>query len=220
LPKKEISVKFMLGIQNSFSKVTESLNLGINKWNSTPRKILFILREAYGEKNGDDFDLRKLIRDEWKGPKYKMWRIISYIAYAIQHSSCHSIPQRPEDTTAYSMAKDALFSSAVINVKKSDGNSSSKPEEIAWYAKTDGIFIKRQIELINPHIIICGNVWQALKHLWPESTNIYGLIWMINKTYVVDYYHPANHWPHDLNYYPIACMLQNTGAFGKCEYGN
>ena len=42
------------------------------RWNSVPRKVLFLLKEAYDSReDAPDWDLCELIRDEWGGPNTK-----------------------------------------------------------------------------------------------------------------------------------------------------
>ena len=61
--------------------------------------------------------------------------------------------------------KLALQEIAVINLKKSGGKSSSDYDEIAEYAKYDCEEIKKEFELMDPDIIICGFTFYVLKDI-------------------------------------------------------
>ncbi len=44
------------------------------RWFNAKRKVLFMLKEAYGDKDSEEsYDLRAKIREEWRGPKYNLW---------------------------------------------------------------------------------------------------------------------------------------------------
>jgi len=179
------------------------------RWESAPSKVLLLLKEAYGEPDGhNDWDLCEVIRDQWWGPKYKVWWTAASWVYAAQHVT--SLPPFPDDEPTWEKATAAFLGSAFINVKKSGGSSRSDVDDISSYAQQDGDLIKRQLELINPQIIICGNTWSAVKHLYPDAKQIYDLVWATGSRLVVDFWHPANQFPYQLNYYALACLLQNA----------
>lgn len=185
-----------------------------NKWKYVQCRVLFINKEAYDDKKpNQDWDLRELIRDNWKGPAFKIWWLIAYWAYAIHNWKSCRIPQMPNTKEEYELASKALLSSAAINVKKSDGKKSSDNDEINDYVKKDGIFIKKQIELIDPQIIICGNVWEHIKeHIWPEATERYHMVYKADKYIFIDLWHPSNPYPNNLNYYTLCAVLHASGV--------
>lgn len=175
------------------------------RWFRTHQKVLLLLKEAYGEHEGElKWDLCKLIREEWKGPKHHIWHQAASWCYAAQNikSNDKRFPTKEE-------AADALLQAAFINIKKSDGLSASDNEEIARYAQKDGDLIKRQIELIEPAIILCGNTWSAVKYLWPEAQEDYDMVWKTENFTFVDFWHPAGRFPDGLAYYALVCLLQN-----------
>lgn len=186
------------------------------RWSQAPRKVLFILREAYGDPTDTEgWDLRTVIR-EWDGPKYKIWWTVSYWAYALHRASLHSVPPFPVDATAFKAARQALLSCAAINIKKSGGKSSSDLDDLASYANSDGIFIRRQVDLIAPQIVVCGNVWSLIQRFWPDARQVYDAVWEAGGRTIIDFWHPANQFPNQLNYYALAALLQNSGALGRC----
>ncbi|MGA2226091.1 MAG: hypothetical protein ABSH41_16770 [Syntrophobacteraceae bacterium] len=188
-----------------------------SRWFRAPRKILFILREAYGEPDDTEgWDLREVIREEWQGPKGKVWWTVSYWAYGILTATPHQLPPFPSDDVAYNAAKEALLSTAAINIKKSGGKSSSDWDDLVSYVNEDGEFIRQQVELINPQIAVCGNVWSLIQHLWQDAQQLYDGVWIANGRVFIDFWHPANYqFPNQLCYYALSALLQNSGALNR-----
>jgi len=182
------------------------------RWIAAKRKVLFVLREAYDKKNRPEgFDLCGKIRDQWKGPRKKIWWTVAAWAYAAHQGSAQRIPllsRKSEPDQA-----SALLASAVANVKKSGGKSTSDPVEIGQCAKTDGQFLSRQVEIINPDIVICGGTWPDIKYLWQQDAEqVYDHVFRVKNRFFVRFWHPANRYPSRLNYYALACLLQNSGC--------
>ena len=97
-----------------------------NCWSTVGRRVLFLAKEAYGDLgHGKSPDLPKLVREEWKGPKYKFWWTLGYWAYGIQRLTKGSIPISPMVGELWGDVTEAILGSAVVNVKKSGGQSSS-----------------------------------------------------------------------------------------------
>lgn len=69
----------------------------------------------------------------------------------------------------YRAVRDDLLSRiAVVNIKKSSGAKSSDMKDIMSYAEWDKDFLKEQIELIKPTVIVCGGTYEMLRHIYPE----------------------------------------------------
>jgi hypothetical protein len=187
------------------------------RWEKAPRKLLLILREAHGEpEETEGWDLRDVIRKDWGGPKYKVWWTVAYWAYLVHKGSVHRVPPFPADDSAWNAAREALLSAAAINIKKSSGKLSSDWDNLKMYAKTDGQLIRRQVDLIDPQIVICGNLWPLIENLWPDAKDIYGPTCLADGRFFIDFWHPANQFPDDLNYFALAHLLQSSGALGRC----
>ena len=181
------------------------------RWNKSKIKLLFLLKEAYSNPaRPEDFDLRVLLRDVWKGPKGILFWYAAYWAYAVHNcdrTETLSLPETPEELN---LASEYLLSSAIVNVKKSSGQTHSDMENIKQYAKLDGELLKKQINIINPEIVICGNTWVAVRYLWPEVISNYDLTWQNTNILFVDFWHPANQFPKKLNYYALDNILRNS----------
>jgi hypothetical protein len=180
-----------------------------DRWAACPRKVLLLLKEAYeseAEKKG--YDLCKLIRDEWEGPKHNIWWNASYWCLAAQ--SIEFPPPLPSDDKGYVDATKALLASSVVNVKKSDGRSFSDNVNLKEYTTNDKEYIKKQIKLIDPQIVICGNTWSFVEGFWPSAKLVSDLVYVVDGRIFIDYWHPANQYPHKLNYYAFAFILQQA----------
>lgn len=180
------------------------------RWSAATVKVLFLLKEAYSDPdNPSDWDLRVLLRENWKGPKGVLFWNCAYWAYAAQHISDTATPELPQNEQSYSQATECFLSTAVLNVKKSSGKTNSDLEEIKKYAQLDGDLLKKQIDIINPDIIICGYTWEAVQHLWPTASILYDLVFQAENKVFVDFWHPANQYPKKLNYYAISSLLRH-----------
>ncbi|MDP7014847.1 MAG: hypothetical protein QGG36_03515 [Pirellulaceae bacterium] len=183
------------------------------RWASSPRKTLFLLREAYEkQRRPEGFDQREKIRG-WGKPKGKTLRAIANWAFAAHRGTPSQIPVIMTDNKPE--RAEACLACAIVNVKKSGGESRSDLKQVAKFCKLDGDKIRDQIEMIDPEIIICGGTWrEARQFIWPndEKTDAYARTYRIRGRFVVDFWHPANQFPKVLNYYALGCLLQNSGA--------
>lgn len=153
-------------------------------------KILFITKEPNDpKKEGTDF------REWWNKEVYYGFSYrISEWAYGILNNfpKYDSIWPKNDD----SIAKKAIQSIAFMNVKKSGGTGSSDKNTINKYIERDKEFIDRQIEIIDPEVIIIGMSWASTVDLlfpdlkWTKSGYAINLA-RFKKSKVIDFYHPS-----------------------------
>ena len=117
------------------------------EWKKQEYKILFVLKEA-NWKNGN-MDLCKYLLSEPKASYWKTWNNIARWTKAILVGGEYPERVTPKDKTYW------LRKIAAMNLKKIGGGSVAQDNIIFDYAKSDRVFIKRQIELYKPDIIIC-----------------------------------------------------------------
>jgi hypothetical protein len=179
------------------------------------RKVLFLLKEAYDEmKRPEGSDLREWMRNKIKpGQKIKRskkaWNTLADWAYLIQKATNSRVPEIPQADDP-ERAED-LLACAVVNVKKCDGEKTSDMKKIKNWVESDGPFLKQQIDLIAPQIIVCGNTWKAVRVLWEGSYHqVYDRILQLGDRTVISFAHPANMFPKRLDYYALACLLQQA----------
>lgn len=111
------------------------------EWKKCRKKILFVLKEAYG---GDsDWSLTKELST--RAPWSSIWKRIAEWTYGIFNTT-DSVPAKYEPSKI-SMAENNpwLNRIAVINLKKSGGGSSSNAKEIEAYALSDRMEIKNRL---------------------------------------------------------------------------
>jgi hypothetical protein len=188
------------------------------RWASAARpKVLLLLKEAYhGE--SEHWDLREYVR-KLEHPDRSLLNS-AYWCYAIQciaRGSLQPVPFRATRKSEYEQAVEALKSSAIVNVKKSEGKSESSDEEIADYAKKDGPFIRQQIELIKPDVVVCGNTWVPVEHLWPDKDKdyIHDGVCRVGRTAVfINFWHPSrrNLIADEIKYYALVGLLLSSRA--------
>lgn len=117
-------------------------------WNGQHIKILFVLKEANWPDG--DIDLCEYLLSEPEHSGYwKTWNNITRWTQAIRTGGDYPHTITKADKTA------CLKTIAALNIKKVGGGARAKDEEIRCYGKKDGKFIKEQIELYQPDIIIC-----------------------------------------------------------------
>ena len=188
-----------------------------NAWNTLPlgKKVLFVLKEAY-EDNHDrsSWALNDELREH--GPWSSIWNRVCEWVYGIVNSTVDAVE-------GYCVLDKELMNlylrkSAVVNIKKSSGGHSSVYGEISAYADADAEEIIKEIELIDPDIIICGSTFGDINRItgntmvkgsndnWFYYSNIIGG----KERLFIDYYHPANRYPALLNYYGIVGIYQQA----------
>lgn len=126
-------------------------------WNNQGgKKILYVLKEAYGE--SQDWNLTEwLLRAK---PSSSVWKRVIEWTYGIQNTTAERIAKYLPDIYEHNLE---LFNNiAILNLKKSGGKSSSNYKEIETYALSDKAEIKKQISIIDPDIIVCGATFSAL----------------------------------------------------------
>ena len=124
-------------------------------WNASKLKILFVLKESYG--NIEDQDIR-----EWMPHKHtgRMDNNLCRLLYGLYKFDEKTLSYPEFDDLQMDKVREyvAGISYARINVKKTDGTSSSNNKQICAYFIRDFDLIKKQIHLLEPNIIIFGGI--------------------------------------------------------------
>ena len=134
---------------------------------------------------------------------WTMWRKVAIWTQAIYNAFNDNICEY-DDEVLRSKEKEIIDRIAVVNVKKSNGGSESEYEDLKKYALEDRLEIKRELEIIQPDIIVCGNNLSLLKLVLGEELQNDdtwdNMLALWKDTLVLDYYHPAVHYPNRVNY--------------------
>ena len=187
------------------------------KWNGG-KKILFLLKEAYGE--DDDWSLTQWLYE--MSPSSNLWYRVVEWTYGITNTTSSEIAKYEPNKISFSHGKKTpnewISQIAVVNLKKSGGRSSSNYSEIDAYAHYDAKEILKEIEYIDPDIVVCGATLSSLDSIcdnkicskhndnWFYYSDVIG----DRERLFLDYYHPANRYPALLNYYGIVNIYQQA----------
>lgn len=89
---------------------------------------------------------------------------------------------------------------AIVEVKKiNHENRHSSPKEIKDYARRDQWYLSKQINIIDPHIIVCCGTIDAYDIIFEDleirDVQLFSFqnktVWYSNNRVVIDFYHPA-----------------------------
>lgn len=157
---------------------------------NAPYKILFIAKEPNNpEKEGFDF------REWWKEEiKYTFSYRIAEWSFGI----LNDFPEYDKIWDHEELPKKALQQIAFMNIKKSGGRGNSNLEMIMNFVNDINMaFLSKEIEIIEPEIIILGISWLELREsLFPKIDFIrsgYGIeIGKYNSAKIIDFYHPSS----------------------------
>lgn len=192
-------------------------------WKTTKPKICFFLKEAYLKEDEKSANLC-----EWlsKNDIWRMWWVVSDWIYAIEKTTPQSIPVfdiKELDNTEN--ANQRVRSSAIINIKKSNGKSNSNYDDLLSFAKNDSNFIRKQFNDINPDVIVCGNTrlffemvfgYVPKEHTLAEYRGFSinhdelskkGYFWA-GETLIIDFCHPSNRFMRMGKYYALCALYQ------------
>lgn len=183
-------------------------------------KIVFFLKEAYSKSDDGGWSLTNWLNN---GAMTRMWGAVAEWTYGIRNTTTTEFLPKPYLSTE---EKTALLKSiAIINVKKSNGTVHSDYADLLQYAELDCVYLKKELDILSPDVIICGNNSSLLRLLYGEkiqdgkvsSTGIIDDEFMhkngyvfIGKQLIIDYYHPANQYPSMLNYYTVCSLYQQA----------
>ena len=171
-------------------------------------KILFIAKEPNDPK-GKTFDFR-----EWwcqDGPQYAFsWRLCEW-AYGIWNG----FPPLAQFKKA--KAHDIIRSIAFMNLKKVGGGNQANPDVILNITKRDCTFLRRQIAIIEPDVIVGSvgrdpRIWDVLfPDIQFQDSGFDINVAREGHIRVIDFYHPSYLVPRAMSY----CLLGRV--FGSLQ---
>lgn len=176
--------------------------------------ILFLLKEAYStEEKKDTWDLCKWLA------AVKPIRLWNHVAKWVR-GLCNTTVDRVEPYVRWiteEEGREALRKIAVINVKKIDGKSGSDRDDLMGFVEANAELLRREIELVQPKIIVCGNTFEYLQKIFGiyherNCDNWYYWIELgsIGRVLVLDYFHPAVRYPELMTYYGLMNCYQQA----------
>lgn len=177
------------------------------------RGVLFLLKEAYSkEQEFGEWNLVSNLAE--KGP-WGMWNRVCEWVHGIENTTTERVAPFHDfsDEEKYAV----LSHLAVVNVKKINGTSTSSDDDLQKYVIENKEILRREIESVQPKIIVCGNTFRYLKTIFGIKTNRKCDNWYywltldgLGTVLVLDYYHPAVQYPSLLTYYGITNIYQQA----------
>jgi hypothetical protein len=192
-------------------------------------KIVFLLREPHTEETGWSIpsglsrNVEKGLKGEplEKGYMYT-WRQAGVWAYSIIHGFDNYSVLKSDIHVA-----KGLQAIGMTNLKKTGGGASSNLREISYYARNEKDLWQRELEIMNPNLVICGSTYQDVqKNLGldehdlakidgkPYSYSVYGA--SQGQRVIIDFWHPGirGNRDHILNHLRILIdRLKGKGLF-------
>lgn len=181
------------------------------RWNKSALKVCFLLKESYFDSEQYEADLLmpgcNSTVHHWNPHIENHLGFYTYnlVEHLREHDPWLMWCRVKEWTNRfYRLAgmniADAINEIAVLNLKKSNGTSKSDAKDILKYANNDRELIIRELELIDPDIVICGGTYEyciaadLLENLETiAELNIFKkqVVAKSGKRLVLDCYHPA-----------------------------
>lgn len=162
--------------------------IGSKDYCSTEPRILFLLKETY-----DSF--ADIATEEEYYPKdgnsTHFWRKINIIKYIIQNS-WNGNPIKEKDIDE--CKELPITGIAYVNIKKyAQNNSTSDFDDLKQYAEKDADFLRTQISLLSPQVIICCGTLDLYNSIYPENKlkQLNDEIQSIDNCLVINSYHPS-----------------------------
>lgn len=173
-------------------------------WGNSEIKVLFLLKEAYDSKRVEgSWDLPALIcRKKVSGRTFKPMAQWAYGVQGVLKS--HEILPFQQGGVDVELA---LLSSAVVNLKKSGGINKSSSKDLSTYVAEDWDLISKQIGLIKPQIVICGNTWSLVSKKI-TSKKISDRAYLSDGVIYISFWHPSNRASNLFNYYSLCALVQ------------
>lgn len=163
--------------------------LNETKYNSAKSKILFLMKEPNNrEQMAGDF------REWWKNSISHTFPIrIAEWSYGL----LNNFPPYDEIRDQSKLAHEAIQHIALANIKKSGGGGNSEYAMMKHHLTLNFGLLHKQINIINPEIIILGTSWQKLRNqIFPDikwmDSGYDKAIGKHNQTKVIDFYHPSS----------------------------
>lgn len=131
-----------------------------DRFTNANRRVLFVLRETNSFPESNEFrgDLRAFLRHT---VKWQLWHTVGRWAYGI----LNDFPTYHE-SYCHKSIREGIGSVAIINLKKITGGSWSDLDEINQTAHRDREFIIREVDVIDPQVIVACGTWGHLVWLF------------------------------------------------------
>lgn len=188
---------------NNWERDLTSKNLSFDRdgiispdgWEQAKVKVLFVLKETNQKKEdwGKSRNIAKEIAKAINNPKSGWWRKnvlrrVGRWAFGLT-SYAREVPSFRD---ARSYEKEAIASIAYVNLKKTPGGARAKKKEFNLHVEEYAPFIKNQIELIGPNIVVLGGTCRQIKDfVFPDLKFVCERVHIYNGVVFINAFHPA-----------------------------
>ncbi len=140
-----------------------------DKWAIQEPKICFIMPEAGGYDDLEKFPEGHDLAEEWnkKGCFTKLMFKFAVWVQAVYDSFFDPVPYVKKPIM--DQKNDLIRAISIVNIKKSDGQKVPQLDLVKKFAQEDATELRKQIELINPDVILCCGVFRFLVGTPPED---------------------------------------------------
>lgn len=171
----------------------------------TVPKICFFLKEARTTEEKYDLAADLNNRSPWQ-----LWQKVAIWTQSIQ--AAFTVERSYDNDKINMKLHDSVKQIAVVNVKKSNGMASSNDEDLWSYVNADKDLLKKELEIVNPDIIVCGYTFSMLAAVLGDELERYNtedtMFAFWKDKLIIDYYHPACHYPNRVNYYALMSICR------------
>jgi hypothetical protein len=182
-------------------------------WINAPKRILFLLKDTNGNPNCD-------MREFHMTQRLLFNRNLAYWFYGLLAFDENN------EAPGYRVAKERAFDTfhhkplAIVNCKKDSGTSSISTEILQHHIDRYGHFIKEEIDILAPDIIVCGGGSSCIKNfvaekIYPgvESINNWIFFDKASNKVIIDSYHPSYYQTEGGSETIYASMMNAYGEF-------
>lgn len=162
-------------------------------WENANLKVLFVLKEINQSDKKNGINVATSISKALDNNKSNWWkknvlRRVGRWAYGLTNY----LEEVPSFKAARSGGKKSTGNVAYINMKKSPGGAKTNMKKFDAHVREYAPYIKRQIELIKPDVVVLGGTfWPVKDHIFPELKRVCERIHLLNGTVFINAYHPA-----------------------------
>ena len=145
--------------------------INLENWKKQKVRICFVLNEAGGYDDREKFPNGADLAADWneRGSFSTFMFKIAVWTKAIQDAFVPPVTYNKQEVLK--MRDDLIRSIAVINLKKTDGQKHSNFEIVNRFAREDAEELRRELELVNPNIILCCETFKFMRGKRPEDEN-------------------------------------------------
>ena len=182
--------------------------VNLSAWIKQKPRVLFFLKEAYTDEP-TGYDLASALNNAGAdfGRSQIWWRVAIW-TQAVYDSIIP--PQQYDERTIISKSDEIIRSISVINIKKSHGQKLSNNADLEKFLADDKAELTKELNIINPDVILCGNTFELLKSadFFPGicKGKCFSDDYIWNGKLIISYWHPSGRGivsNDEVNYYAI-----------------